>query len=99
MTLDQYEKNIRQWADDRGLIEGTNLEKQALKLGEEHGELDKAILKDDYINIVDGIGDMMVVLINMCAKLDISILEALEYAWNQIKDRKGKMINGTFVKE
>ena len=65
---------------------------------EEVGELSEAILKDDRVEIKDAIGDMVVVLTNLSRMLGYDIEGCIEAAWDQIKNRQGSMINGTFVK-
>lgn len=99
MTIESYEKSVIEWANARGLLAGTTPEKQTFKLGSEFGELCDAIAMEDREEIIDGIGDMLVVMINLCAKMGLSLEMCLAAAWMQIKDRKGEMINGTFVKD
>ena len=90
---------IREWADKRGLYDNGDTKTQALKLTEEVGETCRAILKEDYEEITDGIGDCVVVLTNLAELHGISIEECIEKAYNEIKNRKGKMSNGTYVKQ
>lgn len=90
---------IRQWAEEKGIYEKGDPKTQYLKLQEEAGELAEAILKDDREEIEDAIGDCVVVLTNLAALSGLRIEECIDSAWNEIKDRKGKMENGTFVKE
>jgi len=89
---------IRDWADERGLYENGDPKTQALKLVEEVGETCRAILKEDGEQIVDGIGDCVVVLTNLAELVGHPIEDCIEAAYNEIKDRKGKMANGTYVK-
>jgi len=91
--------DIRQWAMDRNLITGTSAEKQFLKLAEEFGELGNAIGKDNLPEIKDAIGDMIVVLTILSSQYGVNVEYCIDSAWEEIKDRKGKMINGIFVKE
>jgi NTP pyrophosphatase (non-canonical NTP hydrolase) len=98
MQFEELREKIVQWANGWGLIEGTTTEKQAMKLGEEYGEVLREVLKDDPEKLYVEIGDMMVVIINMCAKLNIKPEACLSMAYNKIKDRNGKMQNGTFQK-
>ena len=72
---------------------------QALKLVEEVGETSRAILKGNHEDIIDGIGDCVVVLTNLAELVNTPIEECIDRAWNEIKDRKGKMDNGTFKKD
>jgi NTP pyrophosphatase (non-canonical NTP hydrolase) len=88
---------IKQWHHDRNLIEGSTDKDQYMKLIQEAGELSDSICKGKDIR--DDIGDMLVVLINIAERNNLSLTECLEVAYNDIKDRKGKMIDGVFVKE
>ena len=97
-TNKQFE-NIRQWANERNLIKEGDIKTQALKLTEEVGELSDAILRNDQLDIIDAIGDSVVVLTNLAAIAGFKIEDCIEFSWKQIKDRKGKMDNGTFKKE
>lgn len=96
-----WKERIRQWAisGDRNLIEGSTPLKQMDKLNEECGELYEGLLDNNIDDIKDAIGDMQVVLCVMCHQLGIDIDECREIAYEQIKDRKGKMVDGVFVKE
>jgi len=90
---------IREWADERGLYEHGDPKTQALKLVEEVGETCRAILKEDAKEMVDGIGDCVVVLTNLAELIGTPIEKCIDMAYNEIKDRKGKMDNGTFKKD
>lgn len=96
--MNQFDR-IRGWAVDRNLIEGALPKDQWLKLIEEIGELAKAIGKNDKGQIIDGIGDSVVVLTILAGQFELKIEDCIDAAWDEIKDRKGKMINGIFVKE
>ena len=89
---------IREWANDRGLYDGGDPKTQALKLAEEVGETCRAILKEDAPEMIDGIGDCVVVLTNLAELIGTPIEECIARAYDEIKDRKGKMNNGTFKK-
>lgn len=89
--------NIKKWHHDRNLIEGSDDKSQFAKLIQEAGELSDNICKGKDIR--DDIGDMIVVLINIAERNDISITECVRQAWDDIKDRKGRMVDGVFVKE
>ena len=89
---------IRQWAQERGIYDKGNVKTQYVKLMEEGGELAKAILKQDQAELVDAIGDCVVVLTNLAHLAGTSIEHCVESAYNEIKNRKGQMSNGTFVK-
>ena len=90
---------IREWAEERGLYAEGDPKTQALKLVEEVGETCRAILKKDYEEVVDGIGDCVVVLTNLAELMDVSIEDCIAAAYEEIRNRKGKMVNGTFKKD
>lgn len=90
---------IREWADERGLYDKGDPKTQYIKLMEETGEIGRAILKNDTDEIIDGIGDAVVVLTNLAELVGVPIEECIQEAYNVISKRKGKMVNGTFVKD
>ena len=96
-TIQQLVHMVEQWHLDRNLIEGATDKDQVLKLIQEVGELSDNVCKGQDIR--DDIGDIMVVLINIMKRNDLSLEECLDVAYNDIKDRKGKMVDGIFVKE
>jgi NTP pyrophosphatase (non-canonical NTP hydrolase) len=93
-----YDK-IREWARVRGIYDSGDVKTQYVKLMEETGELAEAILKKDDAELVDAIGDMVVVLTNLAAMNNHNIEDCIDSAYNVIADRKGKMVNGTFKKD
>jgi NTP pyrophosphatase (non-canonical NTP hydrolase) len=97
--MDEMVANVTAWAQERGLLDRENVPKQMLKIMEEVGETASAILKNDSAKIIDGIGDSFVTLIVLSKQLGLEPSHCLEVAWNEIKNRKGKMVDGTFVKE
>jgi NTP pyrophosphatase (non-canonical NTP hydrolase) len=90
---------IRRWAYDRNLVDGSNPQAQFVKLAEEMGELAEGIAKNKHAQAVDSIGDMVVVLTILAEQLGVTIEGCILTAWDEIKDRKGRMENGIFVKE
>jgi NTP pyrophosphatase (non-canonical NTP hydrolase) len=90
---------IRQWADERGIYRNGDSKTQYTKLCEESGELARAILKKDRTELIDAIGDMVVVLTNLAALEGLKIEECVTSAYDVIKSRQGSMVNGTFVKQ
>lgn len=90
---------ILEWAKERGILIPDNATKQMLKLTEEVGELAGAIAKGNNIDQIDAIGDIQVVLIILSEQLGINYKEALESAYNVIKNRTGKTVNGVFIKD
>tara|TARA_B100000900_G_C20460380_1_gene667017 strand:+ start:681 stop:983 length:303 start_codon:yes stop_codon:yes gene_type:complete len=97
MTEQNYENLIAQWHKDRNLIQGSTDKDQYMKLIQEAGELSDSLCKGKDIR--DDIGDIMVVLINIMVRNNLTMKECLAIAYDDIKDRKGKMIEGIFVKE
>ena len=94
-----YFRVIREWASDRNLINGSTLQAQVVKLLEESGELAAGVARNDIDKIVDSIGDIMVVLTIIAAQVDMPVEECLDLAWEDIRYRKGKMVDGIFIKE
>jgi len=100
MTFDELIDNITQWADDKGILVSDNIPQQTMKVMEELGETAGAILKHKKTDeVIDGIGDILVTVIILSKQLGLDPTECLEHAWNEIKDRKGKTVNGTFIKQ
>ncbi|WP_077297428.1 MazG-like family protein [Virgibacillus pantothenticus] len=98
MTIDELTVLIRKWSLERSLYTADPT-KQALKLGEEFGELFEGLAKGDEELTKDALGDMYVVMTILAQQLGFNLEECIEIAYNEIKDRKGKMIDGVFVKE
>ena len=92
-------ENIRDWARTRGLYDKGDPMIQYVKLQEEAGELAKALLKNDQPEVIDAIGDMVVVLTNLAHQRGVHIETCIAEAYKVINKRTGKMINGTFVKD
>jgi len=90
---------IREWANERGLYDKGDPKTQTLKLMEEAGEICRAVLKNDRHEIIDGIGDCVVVLTNLAELIDMPIEDCIEVAYAEISNRTGKMVNGTFKKD
>ena len=90
---------IRTWASDKGIYKSGDSKTQYIKLMEEAGELAEALLKNDETEVIDAIGDMVVVLTNLAKLRGHNIEDCVISAYSVIKDREGKMINGTFVKK
>jgi NTP pyrophosphatase (non-canonical NTP hydrolase) len=90
---------IRAWAMDRGLYDKGDIKTQTLKLMEEAGEICKATLKEDHDEVIDGIGDCVVVLTNLAYLNGVTIEDCIQAAYDVISKRTGKMVNGTFKKD
>ena len=99
MTMTEKRKKVIDWANERNLIHEENAKTQFIKLVEEVGEMGKSLLKNNKEQLKDDFGDVQIVLIILAEQLGIDLDECLELAYNEIKDRKGKMIGGSFVKE
>lgn len=94
-----YFSLIRQWAEDRNLIAGSTPDKQMLKLVEEFGELGAAMARGRMDDAKDAIGDMIVVLTILSATMGFTVEECIAGAWDEIKDRRGVMRDGVFIRE
>lgn len=100
MNFEELNNLIIKWASDRKIIPNATTTAQLLKAISEIGELADAENKNDMPGIVDGVGDVIVCLINYCALRQINIIDCLAAAYEEIKDRKGTLMpNGMFVKE
>ena len=99
MDINKLHSNIVQWAYDRNLIEGATPAAQMLKMVEELGELAGGIAKNRPEVIKDSIGDCFVVLTILAEQCGMDMQESIQQAWDEIKDRRGKLIDGVFVKE
>ena len=99
MSYNELELDIVRWAEARRIIPNAKPHSQLLKAVSEMGELCDAEAKQDLAAVKDAVGDVLVCLINYCALKDITMLECLRGAYNEIKDRKGTLMpDGTFVK-
>lgn len=92
-------KDVVKWAEDRNLLNGSTRKDQMVKLVEEIGELAAGIAKGKEDLVKDSLGDALVVLTIIAEQSGTSIAECLSLAWNEIKDRKGKMVDGIFIKD
>jgi NTP pyrophosphatase (non-canonical NTP hydrolase) len=99
MNLQNEFDPIRAWAQARGIYEKGEIKTQTIKLFEEAGELSKAVLSNDKDEIIDAIGDCVVVLVSVAHFSGVSIETCINTAYDVISKRSGKMINSTFVKD
>ena len=99
MNTEQLIDRIIQWGEDRNLIKGSTPERQVKKTQEELDELKEAIGEENGEAIIDGIGDVAVTLILIAAQFGFRFEDCLAAAYEEIKDRKGRVIDGLFVKE
>lgn len=98
MNLNNLTTQIEEWAKERSL-DKAQPEKQMLKLVEEVGELAQGLAKGNHEQIIDSIGDVYVVLTILSMQLNLDIKNCIGHSYEEIKNRKGKTINGVFVKE
>lgn len=98
MDLTKVTNQIEEWAIVRDL-DDADPTKQMLKLMEEVGELAQGLAKNNREQVIDSIGDVYVVLTILSMQLNVNIEECIYAAYDEIKDRRGEMVNGIFVKE
>ncbi len=96
-SLEQLCDRVKNWHYARNLIEGATDKDQVCKLIQEVGELSDNVCKNR--DVADDIGDIMVVLINIAERNGLSMRHCLQVAYSDIQDRKGKMVDGIFIKE
>jgi len=92
------EEKVIEWAIEKGIYSPDNIKNQTLKMTAEAGELADAVLKGDADEIKMEAGDVLVTLTLICGLKGYSLEDALQAAYNKIKDRKGKTVNGNFIK-
>jgi NTP pyrophosphatase (non-canonical NTP hydrolase) len=90
---------VEQWAADKGINKPENATKQMLKVMEEVGETAGALAKNNTAELKDGIGDSFVTLIILAQQCGFSAEECLQAAYDVIKNRTGKTVNGVFIKD
>lgn len=95
--MDELITKVEQWAKDKGLDQADS-SKQMLKTIEEIGEVAAALARKEKDALRDGIGDVVVTLIILAIQNDMDLYECLNQAYNEIKGRTGKMVDGVFVK-
>jgi NTP pyrophosphatase (non-canonical NTP hydrolase) len=98
MNLKNEFQPIRDWAQEKGIYDKGDIKTQYIKFQEEAGELAKAIINNDNKEIIDAIGDCIVVLTSIAKFNGVHIEECINSAYNVIAKRKGTMINGSFIK-
>lgn len=99
MTFENLHDAVVRWGYERSIVNPKNTPKQFMKVTEELGELSEGINKDNQGQIKDSLGDILVTLIILSKDLDVDLLDCLRGAYDVIKDRTGKTVNGVFVKE
>jgi NTP pyrophosphatase (non-canonical NTP hydrolase) len=99
MTFVEIEKKVILWGETRDLYKQSTVQSQYYKLLEECVELKFSLSHKNTADSVDAIGDIMVVLTHIAHMLDLDLSTCYLLAYEEIKDRKGKMVNDLFVKE
>ena len=104
MKYEELQKQVIGWAKDRSILENSNAIKQISKTQEELDETLDALKRleqgeESILEVADGIGDMLVTIILLAETVGLDSVDCLADAYEEIKDRKGKMVNGLFVKE
>ena len=99
MKNEELQEQVLEWANDKGILKAENALKQFAKFISEAGELGDAIIKDEQDNIIDALGDVQVTIIILAKQLGLDYNHCLETAYNVIKHRQGKTVNGTFIKD
>lgn len=98
--MDRLIDKVEEWAEERNLLTA-DPRIQFLKTVEEIGEVSEILnkRKNDKTALREEIGDILVTLIILSRQCDLSIKECLMYAYGKIKSRRGKLVDGIFVKE
>ena len=106
MEYEELQEKVIEWAESKGIFEESTPIKQIGKTQEELLETFHALIVYDLVslkhkldNVEDGIGDMLVTIIILAKMVGLDSVKCLDTAYNVIKNRKGKMVNGLFVKE
>ena len=104
MKYEELENKVIEWAKDRNILENSNAIKQISKTQEELYETLTALReleqgKESLLEVADGIGDMLVTIILLAKIVGLNSVDCLADAYEEIKNRKGKMVNGLFVKD
>lgn len=106
-TFEELRENVEKWAKDKDLLHRENIDKQFMKFVEEmfefKAEMDfvdwKLNYKEPTFDLMLELGDVMVTLIVLSKQLNVDIVECLQLAYEKISKRRGKTVNGTFIKE
>jgi NTP pyrophosphatase (non-canonical NTP hydrolase) len=96
--IKELEMLIANWAEEKGLLNPEFAPKQFMKIQEELGELASAIIKEDIDKEIDGFADVLITIIVLAWQRNINLKHALNMGWDEIKDRKGVVLKGSFIK-
>lgn len=99
--FETLQDKVLNWAKEKGILDNSNPLKQLEKTQEELDETKEALEMggDNNNDVADGIGDMLVTIIILAELAGLDSVECLRLAYKEIKDRKGEMRDGLFVKE
>ena len=99
LSYDVLKSNVLDWAESRGIFDSSDPKTQCLKFVSEAGELADNIAKGDHYAALDDLGDILVTLILLSEMIDTDLMVCLESAYETIRKRQGRMVNGVFVKD
>lgn len=99
MKFEQLIDAVEAWGYERGIIQRGCAKSQLLKTVSELGELADGVNQNDEAEMIDGLGDVLVTLILLAKIKNLDIVNCLEIAYNEIRHRRGKLVDGVFVKE
>lgn len=99
VQFEEIQQKVIDWAKDKNILSPENHAKQMMKVIEELGELSSSILKNDFEKEIDSFGDVIVTLVILAKQRNIDLVNAFDFAYDEIKNRKGKTVNGTFIKD
>jgi len=104
MKYEELQTKVIKWAEDRNILGNSNAIKQISKTQEELDETLDALKRleqgeESILEVADGIGDMLVTIILLAKTVGLDSVDCLADAYDEIKERKGKMVDGLFVKE
>ena len=107
MNFKDLKDKVLSWAKDKDLLHSENADKQFMKFIEEVFEFktEMDLLNEyganpfAYFDLSLEMGDIFVTLIILCEQIGIDPVECLSMAYEKIKNRRGKTLHGTFVKE
>ena len=95
----ELKEKILEWGSNKNLLHYENRFKQYSKLQEESNELFVAMLDDNKAEIIDGLGDCVIVLTILAEQLGFDLATCVDCAYDEIKNRTGVTKNGTFIKD
>ena len=97
--MKQVIEKVKQWAGEKGILSSASPKDQMWKTLEEVVELYTDIASGNLEGAKVELGEVLVTLIIQCELQGWDFEECLQLAYDKIKNRKGKMVDGQFVKE